>query len=266
MQLVDWPEPLLGGLVQAGYFLIMPDLRDAGCSTKLDKLGLPDWSRILGEMAAGRRASPDYSVDDMVSDMSAVLDAEGVKSAHVLGASGGSLIAEVMAMQRPLRVRSLTLLMANAGNPARAIPANPRLMSSVAQTPISTDELELENYLASLERVLTGPNAPGEAVLRRRAQVRIARGYSSNGVQRQGAAFLASGDLRQQLTMVSVPTTVIHGAEDPLIPVDAGRDVALSVPNARFQVLPRSGHALDPDMVAAALQALQQGTLEKKRR
>ncbi|WP_311770774.1 alpha/beta hydrolase [Sphingopyxis sp. JAI128] len=266
MQLVDWPQPLVDDLVRAGYYLIMPDPRDAGCSTKLDELGPPDWPRVLADLAAGRSASLAYDARDLVSDMAAVLDAEGLASAHLLGASGGAVIGEVMAIERPGLARSLTLLMANAGNPSRALPARPDVMAPVAQGPTSTDGKIVEAYLMRLEKVLAGPKAASDIVLLSRARTRIARGYSADGVQRQGAAFLAAGDLRHGLAEISVPTVVIHGAEDPLIPVEAAEDVARAIPGARLEIVPGSGHSLDESMVAASLAALEARSTASRRR
>lgn len=266
MQLVDWPQPLVDGLVRAGYYLIMPDPRDAGCSTKLDGLGPPDWRRVLADLAAGRSASLAYDAKDMVSDMAAVLDAEGLASAHILGVSGGAVIGEVMAVERPELVRSLTLLMANAGNPSRALPARPEVMAPVAQPPTSLDGKIVEAYLMRLEKVLAGHKAASDIVLLARARTRIARGYSADGVQRQGAAFLAAGDLRHGLAEISVPTVVIHGAEDPLIPVEAAKDVARAVSGAQFKIVPGSGHSLDESMIAASLAALEARPTASRRR
>jgi pimeloyl-ACP methyl ester carboxylesterase len=258
MQLIDWPDELVSKLIASGFFVVIFDPRDSGCSSHFDTFGTPDWSGIFTTLAAGQTPPLAYSATDMVVDVADVLDAEKIGSAHVLGASGGAVVAAILAARHPERVRSLTLLMANAGNPSRPIPARPDIMGALAQPPRSdAPEGERTAYLVSVQNALSGPGSVTSAAERQRlASLRLQRGYSFDGVQRQGAALIAAGDLRESLASISIATTVIHGARDPLLPVDAGRDVADAIHGARFVLLPESGHELDPDMIAAAVASM----------
>lgn len=256
MQLTDWPETFVQALVRSGHYVIAADPRDSGCSSHLDTLGLPDWPAIFSDLGAGKRPALPYSVRDMVADQLAVLDAEGIAAPQVLGVSGGSVVAEVMAISHPERVGSLTLLMANAGNPARRIPARPDKLAAVSQPPPApASKDEIIQYLSALESALSPNTASDAQALRERVRLRVDRGYTSDGVQRQGAALATTGDLREALGALRVPTIVIHGEMDPLIPPASGEDVAKAIPGAKFVSLPLSGHGLDSAMFDAALAA-----------
>lgn len=249
MQLTEWPEALIAGLVERGFRVITFDPRDSGFSTHFNEAGPPDWAAIFGALAAGTTPELPYAVDDMAEDAVGLLDALSLERVHLFGTSMGATIAQIIAATHPERTLSLTLAMATSGNPVIRIPVNPARMMAVPPPPAPTDTAAVIARQIALWKALASPESPiDEAELRARVEASIARAYDPVAAERQGAAALAAGDRREQLRTIRVPTVVIHGADDPLIPVDAGREVASLIPDAELRIIPGMGHDM-PDTV-----------------
>jgi pimeloyl-ACP methyl ester carboxylesterase len=251
----DWPEALIEGLLGKGYRVVTYDPRDVGCSTQLDASGAINWPSFFSDLSSGRRPVVPYSADDLADDLVAVMNAFGLEGAHVLGASGGSTVALHAALKHPSRVTTLTLLMANAGNPARPMPAKPDRFSAVPPVPENGASPEvLRHYLQSLAAALEG-STPSRTPSELDTWVHEAakRGINGAGMARSGAALLAEGDIRPKLKQIGIKVRVYHGSDDPLIPVESGRDVAEAVPGAKFIVIPGMGHNMTPSGVAMIL-------------
>ncbi len=256
-QLIQWPNELPALLVKRGYRVITFDNRDAGLSTKFDSSGLPDWPAIFAALGAGRSPHVAYALDDMARDTVALLDALGIKQAHIAGVSMGGMIAQIVATNHPERTLSLTSIMAGAGNPAVPMVAKPEVMGKVPPVPPADDLDAVRARELALWRALAGPGYPeDDAAMLRRIDRSLARAYYPAGLERQGAAVVTAGDRRNRLRLVRVPTVVLHGAEDPLVPVDASRDVAASVPGAALRVIPGMGHTLPDPLVPVIADAI----------
>lgn len=248
-QLVDWPLPLIESLVAEGYGVLTFDNRDAGQSTHLEEAGPPDWLGIFTALAAGEPLPVAYTPREMVQDAVGLLDALDIDSAHIVGASGGAIIAQVLAAERPQRVQSLTLLMANSGNPAYPVPANPERMATVPPVaPPSGSPLDaIVDYRVRVEQALGGSDNPvDEDIIRAHVMRSVERAYDPVAADRQGAAMLAvpHSDMRLMLESIAVPTIVIHGDSDPLLPWQLGEDVANTIPDAEFVLIEGMGHNL----------------------
>lgn len=245
-QMIAWDEAFCEQLVARGYRVIRFDNRDIGQSTHLAAAGLPDVGKLLAQALSGvpvNPASVPYTLADMAQDTVGLLDALGIDSAHIVGASMGGAIAQEVALRHAKRVRTLVSIMATSGAPDLP-PPRPEALQ-VLLTPTPTDRA---GYVARHQQVMkvlrAGRNAQEEALDAPRAERAFERGLNPAGYARQLAAIIASGSRRERLATVRTPTLVIHGDADPLVPIECGRDVARSVPGARMVTVPGMGHAL----------------------
>jgi pimeloyl-ACP methyl ester carboxylesterase len=209
-QLIDWPPGFVTDLAGRGFHVIAFDNRDAGLSAGLDGAGIPDLAAIM----AGDPGSAPYRLSDMAGDAAGLLDALGIESAHVVGASLGGMIAQQLTIDHPARVRSLTSIMSTTGDPAAAQPT-PEAAAVLGRPPAANRDEAIANAMAS-SRIIGSPAYPApEEELRRRATAKYDRAYRPLGTLRQYAAILASPDRTPGLRGVAVPAAVIHGEADP---------------------------------------------------
>lgn len=241
-QLTMWPVEFCEELVSRGYHVVRFDNRDIGLSTKFDAAGMPDMAAIFGALMAGKPATSAYSLDDMAADAAALLDALGIKAAHIVGASMGGMIAQLVATNHPERTLSLTSIMSTTGNPA--LPqAKPEAMA-VLMSPAPEGDIE-GAITRGIEawKVIGSPGFPtDDATLRTWVTRDVNRSLYPVGTARQMAAIVANGDRREKLKKLNVPTVVVHGADDPLVPVEGGKDTAANIPGAELRIVPGMGH------------------------
>lgn len=241
-QLTHWPEDLCAGIAAEGFFVIRYDNRDVGLSTKFDDAGVPD----LGAIAA-RAATPPYTLEDMAADGVALLDALRVGKAHVVGASMGGMIAQLLAAEYPQRTLSLTSIMSNTGDPAapQATPEAMAALTSRLPEGASIDDL-VDNAVHTYTVIGSPTHDYGTPAERARLRKGIERSFHPAGFTRQLAAIMAGGDRRPKLATITAPTVVIHGEIDPLVRLQGGRDTAGAIPGAELLVVPGMGHDLPP--------------------
>ena len=238
-QLIDWPVGFVDQLAGHGFRVVLFDNRDAGLSTPLDDLGLPDIPAILG----GDPASVAYRLTDLAADAAGLLKGLGIERAQVVGASMGGMIAQQLTIDQPDLVAGLTSIMSTTGEPGVGMP-RPEAAATLSRPPARSRAEAIANAVAG-SRVIGSPGYPApQAELERRAGAKYDRGYRPQGTLRQYAAILGSPDRTEGLRDVRVPTLVIHGADDPLIPVDGGEATAAAVPEAELLVIPGMGHDL----------------------
>lgn len=252
VQMTRWTVPFCTMLAAEGFRVIRFDNRDAGLSTRLDGVPVPD----LGAFARGERPAVPYTLHDMAADALGLLDALGIGRAHVAGRSMGGMIAQILAARHPGRVLSLTTIMSSTGNPA--LPASPAAMA-VLMRPAPDPARDRDGYLdhgVAVARALASPGSPfDEAAQRAQALAELQRAYNPAGFGRQIAAIAATGDLRPLLKDVAAPTLVIHGAGDPLIPPACGRDIAANIAGARLTMIDGMGHDLPHAVYPAVIEA-----------
>jgi pimeloyl-ACP methyl ester carboxylesterase len=238
-QMVGWPDDFCRGLADRGLFVVRFDNRDIGLSTHLDDAGAPDIMTVLG----GDHSSVPYGLADLADDTVGLLDALGLGSAHVVGASMGGMIAQLVALRHPARVRSLTSIMSTTGDPAVGAPAEAAM--AVLLAPPASDREGAVQRAVDTYRVIGSPGFEfDETGLRERAGLSFDRAYDPAGVARQLAAILTTADRTPDLARITAPTLVIHGAEDALVNVSGGRATAAAIPDAELLVVDGMGHDL----------------------
>jgi pimeloyl-ACP methyl ester carboxylesterase len=253
-QMIAWDEEFCGELASRGYWVIRFDNRDIGLSTKLAELGVPDVTALLGALLQGKAVSAPYTLRDMAADTVGLMDALGIKSAHVVGASMGGAIAQEIAIHHPARLRTLTSIMSSTGEPGLPQPTPEAMQILMAPTPTDR-EAYLKRYLQTWA-VLRGPGFPlDEARDAERGARTFERGLNPPGVARQLAAIMASGSRKEALAAVKAPALIIHGDADPLVRLDGGQATARAIPGAKLLVINGMGHALPipmwPQIIAA---------------
>jgi pimeloyl-ACP methyl ester carboxylesterase len=262
MQLTGWPDELVALLVDHGYRVVRFDNRDAGLSEGFDQAGVPSIPlAALRHMLRLPVRSP-YAVKDMAADAVGVLDALGIARAHVVGASLGGMISQHVAAHWGERVASLSLIMTTSGSrrlPGPTLEARRVLLSRPADS-------RPETLVAHAVRVFTVIGSPAFKPdphdLRTRAAASIARASRPAGTARQLLAIAADGDRTPLLARIQVPTQVIHGVADPLVPVASGRDLARRIPGALADFIDGMGH----DLPQALLGRIARGIVMNARR
>ena len=255
-QMLHWGDTLVQGLIDNGYRVVLLDNRDAGLSQKFYRLSAPPVWWTLVRNKVGFTPEPAYTLTDMASDAVGVLDTLNIERAHIVGASMGGMISQVLAVKYSERALSLASIMSSSGAPglSESKPEAISALASGAETGLSREE-ELRNRVA-IARAIGSPEFFSEAQAVQLASRVLNRGSYAPGVVRQLQAILASGDRSDLLVTIAVPTLVIHGEQDPLLPVDHGKDTAQKIPQARFVTIAGMGHALEPAVSERVLATL----------
>jgi pimeloyl-ACP methyl ester carboxylesterase len=236
MQLIHWDLELCEELADSGYHVIRFDNRDAGLSTQIDAPVPP----IVRAMAGFHIDSP-YLLTDMAEDAFGLLDGLGIERAHVMGASMGGMIGQTMAINRPERLLSLTSIMSTTGERRAGMPKL-RVWSLLMRRAPGNREA-FQDYFVRMFRIIGSPGFPqDEPRVRELAAATFDRAHNPAGAARQLAAIIASGDRTSALRRLQVPTTVIHGTDDPLVPFRGGVATARAIPGAELVAIPGMGH------------------------
>ena len=242
-QMVLWDGEFCRKLAAGGYRVIRFDNRDIGLSTKLDWMQVPDTTAVAAALQRGEVPALPYTLEDMAADTAALLTALGYDKAHIVGESMGGMIGQIMAINLPERLLSLTSIMSSTGNPFLP-PPSPEVLE-ILYTPFPTDHDGFVESFVRTFKVLSGAAMPlSEALARKWAEQSYKRGLNPAGVARQFAAIMAAGDRTEKLKSISIPTLVIHGDVDPLLPVECGLATATAIPGSRLKIIQEMGHAL----------------------
>ena len=256
-QLIAWDEEFCEKLAASGYWVIRFDNRDVGLSTRFDQAGIPDILAMLQAQMLGEALNAPYLLKDVADDAVGLLDSIGVQSAHVVGASMGGMIVQEMAIHHAQRIRTMTSIMSSTGNPSLP-PPKPEAIEILMKPPAANRAAHIESSVEA-SKILGGPAlAFDEARIRERAGQTYDRGLSPAGTARQLAAILASGSRKEALKSVRVPTLVIHGDIDPLVPVEGGIDTAQAIPDAQLLIIEGMGHDLPPVIWPQVIEAITQ--------
>ena len=246
-QMVLWDDEFCRLLAAGGYRVIRFDNRDIGLSTKLDWMQVPDPTAVAAALQRGEVPALPYPLEDMATDTADLLTKLGYERAHIVGESMGGMIGQIMAIRFPERLRSLTSIMSSTGNPSLPLP-KPEVLE-ILSTPFPSDHDGFVESFVRAFKILSGPAMPlNETLAMKWADQSYERGLNPAGVARQFAAIMAAGDRTEKLKSIGVPTLVIHGEEDPLLPVECGLATAGAIPDSRLTIIQGMGHALPEDV------------------
>jgi pimeloyl-ACP methyl ester carboxylesterase len=222
VQMIGWDAEFCELLASRGFHVIRYDNRDVGLSTWMD-------------------GGPGYTLDDMAADAAGLLKALGIPAAHIVGASMGGFIGQLVALNHPDRVLTLTSMISGP-NGEHHVQPTPEAMA-LLMTPVPETREERIDLGVRSKRELLGPADPfDESYERVRVAMAVDRAYHPAGFVRQLQAITSAPSRLSRLAELRVPTLVVHGDADILVPVDNGRLVAGAIPGARLLEIPGMGH------------------------
>jgi pimeloyl-ACP methyl ester carboxylesterase len=250
-QMLLWDNAFCELLAERGFWVIRFDNRDVGRSTVLRDAPVPKQWQLVVRDARGAA----YPLEAMAADAVGLLDHLGIDAAHVVGASMGGMIAQLMAIDHPERVRSLVSIMSTTGDRKVGRP-HPRIAMRLLRRPARDRDGYIEDHLETYRQIGSSAFDFEEDHKRARAGRLFDRGVHPAGGARQLAAVVTAPDRTARLGDVRVPTTVIHGDADPLVHVSGGQATAAAIPDARLVILPRMGHDLPRELWPQIVEAI----------
>ncbi len=256
-QLTRWPLEFIEMLTSRRYRVIRYDNRDVGLSQKFDSAGPADVIKMMTEIALGKKPSVAYTLEDMANDAAGLLDALRIDKAHIVGASLGGAIGQLVAANHPDKTLSLTSIMSSTGNSVLPM-AKPNAMAVLLNRPPAGDVEATIEFGVKAYKTIGSPGYPAdEREIRRRVAEDFKRSNYPAGFTRQMAAALVNGDRRAALKRIKAPTVVIHGADDPLVPIEGGRDTAVNIAGAELIEIPGMGHDLPAALYSRIVDAIE---------
>jgi len=249
-QMIAWSADFCESLAAHGHYVVRFDNRDIGLSTKLEGTRAPGRLRYLMHHVFHTNLGAPYSLQDMASDAAGVLDALDIDAAHVLGASMGGMIAQLLTVGHPERVKSLTSLMSTSGDP-KLPRAKPELVKHmITGRPDTSDPAVMLDHTVATAKMMGSPAYPrSDEEWRELIGASLQRSFYPPGFIRQMAAIVADGSRVERLRKINTPTLVIHGREDPLVPVEGGIDTARQIRDSRLEIIEGMGHDIPPPLV-----------------
>jgi pimeloyl-ACP methyl ester carboxylesterase len=242
-QLIMWDESLCQDLVSHGHYVIRYDNRDTGLSTKFDKADITDIMGMLGKILSGDKSGVPYTIEDMADDGAGLLDALGIPCAHICGMSMGGMIAQTIALRHPSKVLSLTSIYSSTGNPELPQP-NPEVLSALFAPPPAERMANIE-HMIGVFKMIAGHGFPfDQEWTRRKMAESYDRCFYRKGRARQMLAIVAQSNRKDALASIKVPALVIHGKDDPVVPVEAGKETAAVIPGSKLILIEGMGHDL----------------------
>lgn len=242
-QLIHWPEEVCEHIADQGYFVIRFDNRDTGLSTKLDDAGTPDIPGTLYLLLSGESVTPPYTIEDMADDAVGLLDALDIQQAHICGTSMGGMIAQSIAIKHPSRLLSLISIYSTTGNPE--LPPPTREVMECLTAPLPKDRDAYVQKTVNDFHIIAGSGLPFDEDFHKEIVISAAdRSFYPQGIARQFVAILTQPNRKPELSSVSIPTLIVHGDEDPLVPIEAGKETAAAIPGAAFLLMKGMGHEL----------------------
>ncbi|HEY4114528.1 MAG TPA: alpha/beta hydrolase [Rhizomicrobium sp.] len=254
-QLTMWPVALCEGLAAHGFYVIRFDNRDVGKSTHLSHLGAPNIQETMMKVMSGQTVDVPYQLEDMAKDAVGLLDALDIERAHIVGASMGGFIAQIVAAKHPEHTKSMVSIMSTTGR--RDLPAaKPEAMAAITTPPANDSRDARIEAGMNVWRVIGSPGfRDPDDVLRKRVEDLVDRvPYDPAGIARQMVAIIAAQPRSEILKNVRVPALVIHGADDPLVPVEGGKDTAASIPGCELIIVPGMAHDFTDALVPVYLE------------
>jgi len=248
-QMVLWPDEFVDALVGHGYHVIRYDNRDIGLSQKMEGAKAPGIAWQVIRQKIGWPAKVPYSLSDMADDGAGLLEALGIERAHVVGASMGGMIVQLMGINHADKLLSLTSIMSTTGNPKLPQADKPAIEALTAPL-VSMEEADLVAHGINVQEKIGSPGFPADPERRRaRVTAMVQRSVYPSGLPRQLAAIIDDGDRRARLRGVTTPTLVLHGEGDPLVKLEGGKDTAVHISGAKLVTIPGWGHDLPVELI-----------------
>ncbi|MFT5209129.1 MAG: pimeloyl-ACP methyl ester carboxylesterase [Flavobacterium sp.] len=242
-QMIHWDVDFCNQLASEGFYVIRFDNRDVGLSSKMDGESVPELSKMVLDLMSGKTPKVPYSIDDMAADAMGLLDVLGIQQAHICGASMGGMIAQLVACHYPERALSLTSIMSTTGSPD--LPKSTAEAQEALSAPRPDSEEEVVKRAQSNALILGSPGFEKDAeFIARRALEAFRRSFYPMGFARQVAAIVVAGDRRVKLQKLTLPSLVIHGTDDPLVPVQGGHDTHENIVGSKLELIEGMGHDL----------------------
>lgn len=241
-QMTSWTPSFTQALVAEGFRVIRFDNRDVGLTQRFS--GTPSAKDVAAAVARGETPDLPYKLTDMAADAAGLLDALGIESAHIAGASMGGMIAQLVALDHPKKTRSLISIFSTTGDPS--LPrSTPEAQAALLTAPASTSRDDVVAHAVKNRKVYASTRWPyDEARVAALAGASYDRAYYPEGTLRQYAAILATPPRTERLKSLKTPALVLHGTADTLIPWQAGAHTAASIPESEFVLIDGWGHDL----------------------
>jgi pimeloyl-ACP methyl ester carboxylesterase len=255
VQRIFWDDAFCRALANKGFRVIRFDNRDTGESSRCHALGTPDVGAAIMARVLGLKVKPKYTLDDMADDTVGLLDVLGLGKAHVVGMSLGGMVAQCLALRHPHRIQSLGILMSNSGEIWTGLPS-PSAVRALLSKPPKTREGAREHIAKAFHALGASPHRTPVERMRELGALQFDRGISVRGFARQFTAALAAPPRTRALAKVTVPTIVIHGADDPLIRSFAARVAVSQIKGARLAIIDGLGHDLGPSVWKFTIDAI----------
>jgi pimeloyl-ACP methyl ester carboxylesterase len=248
-QMTLWPDELVDALVAEGFRVIRYDNRDIGLSQKMDGARAPSLPVQVLRKKIGFPARVPYTLKDMADDGIGLLTALNIDKAHVVGASMGGMIVQLMAVHHPDRLLTMTSIMSTTGN-GKLPQAEKHAMEALIAPLKGMDEETLVAHGLNIVKNIGSPGFPFDPQTQReRVLKNVRRSVYPAGLPRQLAAIIDDGCRRSRLADVRVPTLVLHGEDDPLVKLEAGEDTARHIAGARLVTIPGWGHDIPQPLI-----------------
>ncbi len=253
-QMIAWPDEFIHGLVSKGYRVIHYDNRDVGMSQRMEGAKAPHLAWTMFKARIGLPVRVPYTLGDMAADGIGLLDALSIDKAHVVGASMGGMIVQLMAANHPERTLSMTSIMSSSGKAGLPGARADIQRQFMVKRPPDASREEAVAFGAELVNAFSYPDpARPENAHAEMAAKAFDRGYYPVGTRRQLLAIIADGSRVERLKTITVPTLVVHGGADPLVPKEGSEDIARHIPGARLEIIDEMAHDLPPSQVGRIL-------------
>ena len=240
-QLIHWPESFYEAFSTRGFRTIRFDNRDTGLSGKFNGIAGRELEALKRRIAAGEQIDPPYTMDDMALDVIALMDGLDIDTAHIVGYSMGGGIAQLLAAEYPARVLSMTSIMSGSG------PVDATLIDALWSVRKSRQAF-IREWVEYVRQFGGKKYFEGDDYSRRIAAAAFDRCYSPDGANRQLLAIFSMKNRKDRVRAISVPTLVVSGGDDLLMPPARGKETAELIPGATFQLIDGMGHDISPSL------------------
>ncbi len=249
-QMLFWPDFFCKSLIDQGYYVIRFDNRDIGLSSKIRHKGQRlNTFKLMGRFAVGlQNQGSAYTLFDMADDVALLIERLGLKNPHIIGASMGGMIAQILAAKYADKIGKLGLLFTSNNQPLLP-PPFPKQLFSLIGKPDSRDEEGIVSHSLKVFNIIGSPGYINQVDALQTARKLYQRSYYPAGVLQQFLAILCTGSLLQLDKQIQHPTLVVHGSRDRLLPPSHGKAVAKAIPAAKFELIHGMGHDIPPHFI-----------------